>query len=470
MKLFPNYLAFFAFSSSSILGSEIGNELTVDQTINSVHVVNPLSLTQRRPAIIRRNSVNVDEEGKTIEEPSHSYDEYDVKVFGGSDTDNPLPSSRKKPFTSAKKSRKTRTTEQQPIESSSTEASEIPAASRPLPFMPVDKPIAPTYSGADLSEEEESDAEEVGIEDLLRMIPDRFSVTETSGTYGINEDDAFVTSAEVMKKRSALYRLLSEVYMSFDTFDFDGFMQFLRKAKCAMRHLDLRYHLIENLVKRSAKTSNEGTLDLLSRLIQMIDSASVKWTAGKEELDNLRYFEKRIEDLKKKNQLSAIINSVMTEFFMNEKKRLDPLQESLLSGDYNTAKGIIESSNNSVFVSANDFIRMLDLPCSSARFYFVSWAIENGHFNAHERFDSDLMTPLMLAAQCPRWSNDIVKAILLKAPDTQNLKSSEDLNALNYAKNNKSLEKVFRLSLIEMLELENPSEKALDHVLNKYIK
>lgn len=465
MWLVPNYLVLFAFWLRLVLSSEIENDLNVEDA----PVKNPLALTQRRTAILRRNSVNVDEEGKSVDELSHSYDEYDVKGFGGSDIDNPLPNSRKKPFTSAKKSHKTRNTEQQPIESSSTAISEISAASRLFPFMPVDKPIAPTYARADSSEEEESDAEEVGLEDLLSMIPDRFTVSETSGAYEIYEGDVFMTSADVMKKRSALYRLLSEVYMSFDTFDFDGFMQFLRKGKCAMRHLDLRYHLVENLVQRSVKTSNEGTLEYLARLIQMIDSASVRRTTGKEELDNLGNFEKSIEKLKKEHQLSAIVNSVMTEFFANEKKRLDPLQESLSSGDYNTAKGIIESSNNSVFISANDFIRILELPCSSERFYFISWAIENGHFNANERFDNDLMTPLMLAAQCPRWSNDIVKAILLKAPDTQNLKSSEELTGLNYAKKNKSLEKVFRLSLIEMLELENPSEEALDQVLNKYI-
>lgn len=455
MRFAPSCLILIAFKL--IFASEIENGLILDEEIEN-HQFEGFT------SIIDQNIGNVNGESKSLieyEYPSQFHDEYDGTSYVKFSMENSLPDLRRKPFASAKNSRNFRKIES-PIESYHL-----------VPFLPVDKPI-PSNLRADSSENEEdynAESVDVNVKDFLSMIPYRFTVTETSGIYDIFEDEAFMTSADVMMKRSVLYRLLSEVYTFFDTFDFDGFLHFLSNYKSVVfQHFDLRYHLIENLVKRSLKTKNEGTLECLVRLIQMIDSASDVRTAGKEKIDNLKKFKRRIDELTiKNNQVSAQIKLVLTDYFTNEKRRLDPLQEPLSSGDYDTVKAILESSQYSIFLSASDFDRILELPCSSARFHFISWAILRRHFNPYERFDNQLTTPLMAAAMCSRWSNDIVKAILLKAPETQNLKNSHELTALDLAKRNKDLKKVFREPLIEMLELENLGKEALNDVLNKYL-
>lgn len=466
MRLVPNYLVLCAILLfKSYFASEFENKLTATSLTG-----NPILLAQRT-AIICPNIIVADEEtNNSVSTDLQILDENDSRALGDSNSDNTLPSSRIKPFTSAKKTRNSRNSRKMdsPTESSSV-ATDLSTAAGIL-LLPVDKPI-PILTHDDSSEsEEESDGDgKDGKDDLLNMIPNRFTVTETSGTYEIYEDEAFVPSADSMKKRSVLYRLLSEVYTSFDMFDFDRFMQFIRNGKLFLQHRDFRYHLVENLVQRSIKTTNEGTCQCLARLIEMIDSASVKRTVGNEEIDIFIDFEKRMFELRRKNRFSAPIASILNDYFSNEKKRLDPLQESLSTGDYESTKELIQSSDHLIFISSRDFNRILELPCSSARFHFISWSISNGHYNALERVDNELVTPLMLAAMCPRWSNDLVKAILWKAPDSRNLKNSANLTALDCAKKNKSLPYVYRKPLIEMLELMVPSFEALNEVLNKYI-
>lgn len=447
--------AIFAFTINLSFASET-------EASSNAQTTNPLSLAQRT-AIIRRPSTSNDEVEVSVSY-SHSFDEYNADMDKSTLViDNPLPGSRRPSKKFMRKSRKLnepRTT------------SDISVAARVFPLA-VEKPLPDDesidYSGGMNGSDSDEESDEVELSDLINMIPDRFTVTETGGTYEINQDDAFMTSSEAMKRRSALYHLLSEIYQLFDSFDFDGFRDFLREGKLALEHRELRYHVVENLVQRSLKVTNEGTLLSLSRFIEMIDAVSVRRTVGKEERSIFWEFEKRVKDGKKK-QLSDVITSALINYFSNEKKRIDPLRETLTAGDYNTAKGILESSNHLVFISFKDFMLLLERPCSSARFQFLTWAITRGYFNPQERFENELFTPLMLAAMCPRWSNDVVKAILWKAPDTQNLVSASDSTALQYAKNNVVLHRSFRRPLIEMLELPNPTYEALDAVLNKHIE
>ena len=399
---------------------------------NNNLISNPLALAQRRTAIRPQNT-------EYSETPvlTHNFGEYNLHGVGSSFTDNPLSVAGR------------------PSNSNPRTTTDISVAARLFPF-PVEKPFPDESFGFDNSETNENGTEDE-VYDLLNMIPDRFIVNEAGGTYEINEGDVFITSADVMKKRSALYRLLSEIYGIFDSYDFDGFKRFLAKFKAALEHLDLRYHLIENLVQRSLKTKNIDTLNSLARFIEIIDVSSVCRTVGKEEHETFFNFEKTIKETGKKKQFSDSITSALINYFSNEKKRLFPLRDSLLSGDYNTAKGIIESGNHLIFVSFDDFMILLERPCSSARFSFVSWAISKGHFNVNERFENEFLTPLMFVAMCPRWSNDVVKAILWKAPETQSQRDAAGLTALHYAKNNKHLSLVYRKPLIEMLELKNPN-------------
>lgn len=419
-----------------------------------INHTNPLS---RRTLIARRKSEcsNASDEPVSSTEASNvvSFDEYDVYAEGEVDSGNPLPDvqERFRSITRNGKSPNINQSEQQ--------------TSIPLLF-PVEKPMIPSETSFtdlqsfndDLFEE---DSNETTVEELIGMIPDNFIVTDTGGIYQIYSDDAFMTSAEIMKKRSALYRLLAEVYLIFDTFDFDGFMEFIMRGKSALKHLSLRYQLVENLVQRSLKTSNEGTFQALARFIEIIDAASIDRTIDKTERENFYDFEKRLM----KTKSSGIIKRTLANYFTNEKKRINPLRHSLRKGDFSSAKTVIESSEGYVFVSMHDFMTLLGLTCSSARFNFISWAIENGHFDVGMKDQS--LTPLMLAAKSSSWSNDIVKAILWKAPEAREHVDSSGLTALDHAKANKSLKKSIRKQLIAMLKLREPTYESLNDALNK---
>ena len=75
-----------------------------------------------------------------------------------------------------------------------------------------------------------------------------------------------------MAERSALYRLLSEIYFFFDVMDLEGFGSFLRRYPMALNNQSLKYNLIDNLLARSLKTDNENTCEVLAEFIQLIEN------------------------------------------------------------------------------------------------------------------------------------------------------------------------------------------------------
>lgn len=349
------------------------------------------------------------------------------------------------------------------------------------PF-PAVKPIPPfgsdgndehqaTYLEGSVDSSRHLEDDSIDATDLMSLIPTKFEVTEDSGNYQFYEEKTFLTSSEIMKKRYALYLLLSEVYTLFDFFAFSGFSEFLGNTPAVKTHQDFRYHLIENLAQRSLKTTNIETCESLGRFITMIDDNSAAKTVGKSQHDTFEEFEKRLKGLEKKsNQFSEQINEVISCYLANEKKRLKPLDESIKSGDYDVAIQIIEQSRKNIYVSFADFLLILDQPCSSVRYLFLSWAIGNGHFDAHERFGEQTLTPLMIAAKCPRWSNDVIKAILWKAPSTVSEVDSKGSTALSFANSNQEIHKKYRKPMIEMLSLVAPTNDSLNEIVLEYIK
>ena len=275
------------------------------------------------------------------------------------------------------------------------------------------------------------------INRIIEMIPENFLVLAKCGSYPSSSSDINLSSSDLMKKRSALYYLLSILYLHFDTFNTDDFELFFKSFPKALKNQDLRYHLVENLMLRSTRTSNQGTIKFLAQFVNIIDNISTARTAGKFEKENFNEFLQRIDiDLRK---MQRKIRKAIEKFLSNEFKRLSPLDEVLRNSDYEAAKSILESSSNSIFITLDEFEIILELPCSSSRYNFISWAIEFGYFNANERFGKYMITPLMMAAMNSKWSNDIVKAILFKSPESNLIQDLNGLLALDYAKHNSSL-------------------------------
>lgn len=345
------------------------------------------------------------------------------------------------------------------------------------PF-PAAKPVPPT-AGTDQDfafEEPNSEinddqpVDELDANDLMSMIPKTFVITENSGKYHVYTDDPFLTSSEVMKKRSALYQLIAEVYLLFDTFDFDGFREFLTSTSDFKNHQDFRYHLIENLVQRFLRTDNSSTCDSLTRFIMMIDEVSVAKTVGKAQVDSFEAFKLRLRGLESVNKtFSEPIKQVISEYSANERKRLNPLTDLIKSNNYDGIKSMISQSRMEIYVSAKDFLQILDQPCSSARYIFMCWAIRSGNFNAHERTTDLQVTPLMIAAMYPRKSTDVIKAILLKAPSTITEVNLNGFGALKYAKTNRKLPKKYRSPTIAMLSLTDVANDSLNEAIRKYL-
>ena len=341
-------------------------------------------------------------------------------------------------------------------------ASDYTPASRLFPSLPLPKPVPSVESrtGDDFGEEREN------YEDLISQIPDSFIVTESSGTYSKQNYDS--TSADSMKKRAILYRLLSIIYIFFDSFDLDGFRDFLRETPAALKHQNLRYNLIENLFHRSAKTENKDTLRILSQFVELLDFSSTIKTVGPSEYESFTNFEMLLTS----NEYPSGMISRET-ILLNEKRRLNPLHDAISAGDYESVKRIIQESNRSIWMTIFDFLLLLECPCCNARFAFLSWALEHGHMNVNEKYSyskeqEQLLTPLMLAAMHPRWSNDIVKAILEHAPTSISETDSSGNKAVHYAQKNDKLQKQYRKPLIKMLKLKCPTTASLDTILHKY--
>ena len=323
----------------------------------------------------------------------------------------------------------------------------------------------------------EHDSQFEYAEELIGKIPERFYVDGTSGTYRFednenDEDDQVKTSADLMAERSALYRLLSEIYFFFDVMDLEGFGSFLRRYPMALNNQSLKYNLIDNLLARSLKTDNENTCEVLAEFIQLIDVASIAKTVGKEEKCLFKAFEKDIKTRKnsrgKSIQYPVSIYASWAYFSANERKRLNPLRDHFSAADYNSAQDAIQSSNNQIYITMDDYLFLLEQECSSRRYNFLVWAIRYGHFNVHEMLGDQLMTPLMYAAKTPKVSNDVVKAILAEDPSTVAEIDATGNKALHYALNNKYLSKKLRKPLIKMLQLEHPTNESLNHILDKY--
>ena len=252
--------------------------------------------------------------------------------------------------------------------------------------------------------------DETGVIDwnvLVGQLPENFIVNETSGSYPFNREDLLFMTP----RRSILYRLLSKIYVNFDMFDFDGFRDFLRTTRSVMKHQNLRYHMIENLIGRARKCENLGTLEGLAQFIGIIDGSTDRITTGTLEK---RYF----DDFKKRNGLTVlnkIVGMRVGIYVYNEERRLDPLREPFESQDYKKAKSMIEWSDGKIHLSKTDFELLLEQPSSSARYMFITWAVKSGHLNVQECFNEECMTPLMIAA-IPNWSDKIVRALTASAP------------------------------------------------------
>ena len=424
----------------------------VDASSNTQQVCN----TQRRKSVIaRRFAVFTSDSLPETESPervSHTFD-----VYEKSDDEASILTPKTNPLKSNKKGSKTK--------------ADSGALRMSTKLPPVEKPTG--KENVKRIDSCESDSECEDVNELIAKIPGKFLVDGTSGKYKFDSDDEvesdpFTTSADLMTQRSLLYRLLAEIYFFFDAMDVDGFRDFLQTSPAALKHQSLKYHMIDNLVARSLKTENEDTWRVLGKFIDAIDGASVARSVGKFEKELFVVVETKATDVKKSRKYPEIITSKLGNFMINERKRLNPLKEYFDAKDYTGAKAIIESSASEVFVTIDDFLQLLELDCSSERYNFLTWAITFGHFNPHEKSGNQLMSPLMLAAKAPKWSNDIVKAILFKAPSQIAVTDAVGRKALYYAVNNGHLPKAQQKPLVKMLQLENPTYESLNEVLNKY--
>ena len=254
--------------------------------------------------------------------------------------------------------------------------------------------------------------------------------------------------------------------------DVDGFRSFLQRSPAALKNQSLKYHLIDNLLTRSLKVKIAETWKVLAQFIDLIDVSSVAKSVGNYERIVFLKFDEDVKNRKDSKgnrvQFPHILVTSVINFIRNESKRLNPLKEYINTSDFNGAMAVIESSNHEINVTFKDFLYLLDQKCSSGRYHFLIWAITFGHFNAHEKYGNQLLTPLMFAAKAPKWSNDIVKALLVKAPATTAETDATGRKALHYAMNNNLLPERLRRPLVKMLELESPTYPVLNEILNKY--
>jgi len=324
------------------------------------------------------------------------------------------------------------------------------------PSLPVGKPI-PTDNSLDSPFQM---PELIDMNYLFRNIPDAFVVDDCSGSYPVSPEDSILTSSNLMTRRAFLYLLLAEIYKMLDSFDLSGFNEFILGNSYIIDHTPLRYHLIENILGRSSKTSNSSTHDLLGQFIGIIDQNSQTKSVGENERGLFKAFKERIK-LYTRHQLSDSLDA----FLKREKSRLNSLSKAFESGDYASAMESIQASNGKLFITFSDFKILLDGDCSQARFNFIALAISIGAFNVHERFGVQQLTPLMMAAGCSKCTNDIVKAILWKDPSSIEDLDLSDHSALYHAMNNKDLSKKYRKPLIQMLQLDLPTYSLLDAVV-----
>lgn len=466
MRLLPSLLnflvlnlisfAFVAAASHANSNDDLEQYETVSSNTQQVEINSNSHVPHRRKSVIAKRFAAFTSdslpETESPERVNHTFD-----VYEKSDNEDSVFTPKTNPLKSNKKGSKTKADS---------------VASRMFTQLPpVEKPTG--KENVKRIDSCESDSECEDVNELIAKIPDTFLVDETSGMYKFNSDDEvesdpFATSADLMTQRSLLYRLLAEIYFFFDGMDVDGFRDFLLTSPAALKHQSLKYHMVDNLVTRSLKTENEDTWRVLGKFIDAIDGASVAKSVGKFEKKFFAVLEKKATGVIKNRKYPDIISSKLDNFMTNERKRLNPLKEYFDAKDYTAAKAVIESSSSEVFVTIDDFLQLLELECSSERYNFLTWAITFGHFNPHEKLGDQLMTPLMLAAKAPKWSNDIVKAILFKAPSLIEVTDAVGRKALYYAMNNGHLPKAQQKPLVKMLELENPTYESLNEVLNKY--
>lgn len=297
-------------------------------------------------------------------------------------------------------------------------------------------------------------------------LPYKFDISENSITYDFGSSNADqLTSAQKMLQVSTLISSLVPIYSFFDSFDIETFATYLKeKQNTLLKHPYLRYHLVKDLVSRASKTANPDSIIRFLEILDVLDNLLFPQTVGKYEMTAFEEFK---SFAKKQNFSSKHLSDYLNIFLSNEESRVYPLRKLITESKYQDVIQVLETSDRKVFMTNSDFELLLANECCDERYKFLLEVIEHGHFHA---YDIDLEADknyLVKAVMNKTKSYDIMAALLIThGSELKAFKTKSGKDALYFAKNNKDLSSKRREKTVELLKIENITERDIERLLN----